>query len=114
MVSCSTVVASTSAGVLTNEPLNEVAIAVRTALTMTGLGMSSTLDIRGPHRQGSGSRNGISYRSADGVAELLGLRLVRCPLSTPAAGSSWQSMIAGCLEATASLSADFSSVGVLT
>src|SRR5579884_776990 len=65
--SCSTVVASTSAGVLTNEPLNDVPMAVRTALTMTGLGMSSTFGMSGCAERAAGIRdsNGISYRSND-------------------------------------------------
>ena len=49
-----------------------------------------------------------------GVAALVGLRLARCPLSTPAAGSSSQSMIDGPFDAIASVSADCSSDGVVT
>ena len=51
---------------------------------------------------------------ACGVAALVGLRLARCPLSTPAAGSSSQSMIDGPPDASASVSADCNSDGVVT
>ena len=45
---------------------------------------------------------------------LFGLRLVRCPLSTPAAGSRSQSTIAGPFDTSASANADCSSPGVVT
>ncbi|EUA85737.1 hypothetical protein I551_7829 [Mycobacterium ulcerans str. Harvey] len=45
------------------------------------------------------------------MAALVGFRLARCPLSTPAAGSSSQSMTVGPLDASAAVSADRSSVG---
>ncbi|EUA51740.1 hypothetical protein I552_2686 [Mycobacterium xenopi 3993] len=65
-VSSSTVVANTSAGVLTNEPLNDVPIAVRTAFTITGLGMASNSNSYRNHddkRVGcSGGRRGCALR----------------------------------------------------
>src|ERR1700733_13826483 len=69
--SCRIVVASTSGRVLTNEPLNDVPIAVRTALTMTGLGMVNLRD--------SGACGKISFETA----------IVSATVATTITGACW-------------------------